>query len=396
MEIREIFSGLYHELEGEFRKSAQIDHAGGKGAHRESALRRLMAKYLPRRFSCGTGTLVSTSGRSSRQCDIVIHDDFYETPLLKSEEHSIFAAGTVFGVIESKSTLSSHELELAYENIRSAKKTASREDFFGGIVGFTAGRTLDAVANQVAELNSQIGDDRLKTIPDCIAILDQGIVEPYGSASNIRILRSERNTLAWFFFEALKKLNEIQLKPEDFHQYLSLPVQVAGLSVHGHDRFVRTRNDGEPCVCRLKDDTVRRIYDTCQTAGRQQLIGEEKLERIRNDPNSFIGCLVVGTGFVYNPNCKKIILYEHVTQWSRGKAIVGPDELYPHDSIRIGRETYYLDMNVFDDSDFEENPSLTVGEQAWEFVSSSIKQQTKAKGNAEQDYSVDEKSREAD
>jgi hypothetical protein len=44
---------------------------------------------------------------------------------------------------------------------------------FGAIVGFRAGRSLDAVANQVAELNRQIGDHRPKIIPDCIAVLDQ-------------------------------------------------------------------------------------------------------------------------------------------------------------------------------------------------------------------------------
>ncbi len=134
MEMRGIFSGLQQQLEGHFSMSAHIQHPGGKGARRKSAIRRLFQDYLPRRYSCGTGTLVSITGRSSYQCDIVIHDDFHQPLLLQSEDHATFAADAVFGVIEAKSTLSAEQLQNAYENIQAAKVTADRTNFFGGIL----------------------------------------------------------------------------------------------------------------------------------------------------------------------------------------------------------------------------------------------------------------------
>jgi hypothetical protein len=72
-----------------------------------------------------------------------------------------------------------------------------------------------------------------------------------------------------------------------------------------------------------------------------------------------VGALVVGTGYLYNPNGRKVLSYREVKQWRHGHAIVGPDEVFPKTYIRINGDMYYLDMNALTDSDFEEIPHLS-------------------------------------
>ncbi len=85
------------------------------------------------------------------------------------------------------------------------------------------------------------------------------------------------------------------------------------------------------------------VFEFCQAA-EQELITKEELEKIRR--GSLLGTLVVGTGYLYNPNGRKILSYREVKQWEHGHAIVGPDEVYPQTYIRINGDMYYLDMNA--------------------------------------------------
>lgn len=368
MKIGEIFGGLNMELRGQIIASGQIQHAGGKGAVRETALLRLLSKYFPSRYSFGTGDLVSITGRRTKQCDIVIHDGFRTPPLFRSEDHTVFSAEAVFGVIEVKSVLTAGKLREAYLNIESAKLTATnsyhRRPFWGGIFAYSAGRTIDAVAKQISDMNNQVPSKDKHLIPDSVTILDRGQIEPSSLHPEIRILRSEHNTLLHFFVRTLNALNKIEIDPVDLSAYLSLPVKIDGLTVTGHDRYFASGDNGKQCLLRLRDEAVRRIYKTCQEAGEQKLIDDYELEQIRSQ--GVLGALVVGTGFVYNPAGRRIISHHEVPNWSNGRAIVDPNELYPQDYITIDGQKYYLDMDSLADSDFEENTDLVIGELRWE------------------------------
>jgi hypothetical protein len=94
---------------------------GKRGDQREKALKAFLEKYLPKKFSLGTGNIIDSKGNISRQCDIVIYDSL-NCPILYTEnEYQLFPAEAVYAVIEVKSVLSALEIDNCIENIRSVK-----------------------------------------------------------------------------------------------------------------------------------------------------------------------------------------------------------------------------------------------------------------------------------
>lgn len=365
MKIRQIFAGLNSELRGGFLSSKEIHHSGGKGAYRETALSRLLTTYLPRRYTCGTGDLVSSTGRRSNQCDIVIYDGFNSPPLFYSEDHTVFAARAAFGVIEVKSILTSEELEKAYLNIRSAKLTATepffKQTLFGGVFAYSANRSIDAIAQQISNLNRQFSRENRYLIPDIIAILDLGLIESKGNKEHIDILRSGQNTLLHFYVRCLNALNEIDLRPVDLSPYLSLPTIIDGHAVTGHDRYLLDSDNIEKRVFRLSDMAIRRIYEDCQIKGKQKLFDDDELEQVRSGGS--LGALVMAKAYVYNPMNKRIIsCFKVESNRISGKNEVDPDEFYPKHHIRIDGGYYYIDIDSLDESDFEQNSDMVSGE----------------------------------
>lgn len=140
MDLRSVFFNIGLELQAKFRLSAQVNHNGGKGAVREDAFAGFLREYLPKRYSVGSGEVVSSENRVSRQCDIVIYDAEQCPRLLASDSHSIFPIESVYGVVEVKSTLTSEELRKAYDVVRSVKSLASTRSFtLSPVAGFAIG-----------------------------------------------------------------------------------------------------------------------------------------------------------------------------------------------------------------------------------------------------------------
>ena len=59
-----------------------MPHLGERGRIAEEIIRGVLDRTLPERFSVGTGVLISASGDTSSQTDIVIFDNFFNSPLL--------------------------------------------------------------------------------------------------------------------------------------------------------------------------------------------------------------------------------------------------------------------------------------------------------------------------
>jgi len=110
------------EFEARVDQLAQlVGHEPSVGAYKESLLRGAIAKFIPKRYSVGTGFVVFTRESrlndetsdnldlhnlkehyTSRQLDIVVYDDYSFAPLLKDGEFVVLRPESVRSIVEVK------------------------------------------------------------------------------------------------------------------------------------------------------------------------------------------------------------------------------------------------------------------------------------------------------
>jgi hypothetical protein len=76
-----------------------MQHASSKGTEAEIYLAELLRKYLPKKYSIGSG-FVSEKEKLSPQIDIIIYDELLNVPIYKGGSSGVFKAGSVYGCIE--------------------------------------------------------------------------------------------------------------------------------------------------------------------------------------------------------------------------------------------------------------------------------------------------------
>jgi hypothetical protein len=90
-------------------------HQPTKGSYRETLLRRLISRVLPKRFRVSTGFVYRWYDDPSRQIDILIWDAQSHSALLEEGELVILTADAVAAMIEVKSILDPEELRKSLE-----------------------------------------------------------------------------------------------------------------------------------------------------------------------------------------------------------------------------------------------------------------------------------------
>jgi len=123
MRLNSTFRTISRQLRLEFDQLAEeISHNQTAGEAREEALRRQLAKYLPRRVGIDRGFVIDAHGGQSKQIDVVIHDATVGT-VFDVGGVKYFPCETVIAVGEVKSDIrSKKKLEDALEKIRSVKQ----------------------------------------------------------------------------------------------------------------------------------------------------------------------------------------------------------------------------------------------------------------------------------
>lgn len=106
-----------------------MPHLGERGRIAEEIIRGVLQRTLPKRFSVGTGVLISASGETSSQTDIVIFDNFHNSPLLSEFGVGVFPVEIVYATIEVKSVLTKRELESSLSAIRKIRKVGSKKHY---------------------------------------------------------------------------------------------------------------------------------------------------------------------------------------------------------------------------------------------------------------------------
>jgi hypothetical protein len=114
------FLSIYNKLEADaLLFNRKLPHAGLVGAENEKALAELLRLFLPPRFGVeNSGIIIDRHGGESRQCDIIIFDNWDFPSYLRK----VFPIELVYGVIEVKTNITAAESKNAIDNLESVAK----------------------------------------------------------------------------------------------------------------------------------------------------------------------------------------------------------------------------------------------------------------------------------
>jgi hypothetical protein len=121
----------YDALRGEFllkaKRGAALPHLGERGRNEEERVRNFLRNVLPRRFSVGSGAIVSSDGNlgPSPHMDVVIYDEFYNAPLHRELTSDVYPVEVVYATIEVKRLLEKKDLPKILTDIQTIRALAA-------------------------------------------------------------------------------------------------------------------------------------------------------------------------------------------------------------------------------------------------------------------------------
>ncbi|MFQ6043843.1 MAG: DUF6602 domain-containing protein [Candidatus Poribacteria bacterium] len=124
------YKGILQRLRAEVELLNQmIPHNVTKGTANENALRELIRRFVPRRYSVGSGIIIDTSGNQSRQVDIIIYDEHVYPSVFGQTSACLYPIEVVIATIEVKTTLTDEELQTTSNNVESIRQLRHYEGF---------------------------------------------------------------------------------------------------------------------------------------------------------------------------------------------------------------------------------------------------------------------------
>ncbi|MCL2913845.1 hypothetical protein L2725_08570 [Shewanella corallii] len=388
MDLHKVFESISIQLIAEFTKSTQVKHHGGKGDIREDAFRDFLAEYLPRKYGTGRGEVISSQNDVSGELDIVIFDNDHCPLFIKSSSHSVYPAESVYGAISMKSNLDSTELQDAYENIVKFKRMLPKTGFthnpnsgmslgmgpavpVTAVIAYGSNRSMEAIAKQLKELDSQIDDITLR--PDFVAVIGMGLIGPRGKLrgefnkytlpENVEDLcslrKTGRHTLLRLYMQFLDELNSIQLKSLNLQEYFDMPHIEGVHKVRRHDKLMLTPIDGgETEVKKLTAKAIEKIVESSKPVPLREHFVNAYGQVPQGAEQHYDLDLTI---YEFNPHNKKSILSGGITRNKQGHPI-GDGSTYQPIPIEIDNKNYAVDFGSLESSDFVENQDYTVDE----------------------------------
>lgn len=249
MNLDSIFEEVSKQMQGDFEKAREaLSHAGLKGGANEETVRMFLRQYLPMTLELSTGVVVDSTGRTSRQIDIIVHDAA-KTPIFYQSGHSrVVPVECVYAAFEVKAYLDKGELLKAYENMMSLK-TLTKVAFFkrrGPIIETKTlygqewdhwpiqhfvfafdSPSLDSVVQNLAELNVR---SAVHQRIDAICVLGKGVIvnrtksglfQATPEEGSDLVASSTTKPLLLFYALVSIVLNQANMDPFNIHPYLS-------------------------------------------------------------------------------------------------------------------------------------------------------------------------------
>ena len=141
--IQKFYESINRELMAiKDRVSSLIGNAspGENGGYREAILKNVISRFLPKKYSIGTGFVINERKEITKQIDIIIYDN--SSPILFSEgDFVIVLASTVKAIIEVKSNVGDTTKLIEYiktceENAKKIEAVALHDRLFNGIFSY--------------------------------------------------------------------------------------------------------------------------------------------------------------------------------------------------------------------------------------------------------------------
>jgi hypothetical protein len=142
--VEQDFKKFYESLNNELialkdRVRSLIGNAnwGEDGRYREAILKNMISKFLPKKYSMGTGFVINKDKEITKQIDIIIYDN--SSPVLFSEgDFVIVLASTVKAIIEVKSSIRDttelrEYIKVCEENAKKIEAIALYDRMFNGV-----------------------------------------------------------------------------------------------------------------------------------------------------------------------------------------------------------------------------------------------------------------------
>lgn len=169
--VEEYWTGVAGQLQVEAEVfSRLVGHNGEMGRANELALVQLVARLLPARYRVGTGVVIDSHGRRSKQSDVIVYEATDQPQLLAQSTQLLFPVETVRLVIEVKTTVDADAVVDAGQKAEALRQLQPVE---GAVPGFAlfGYQASGAPSSRANELNTLPDAAR----PDFACILTPGL-----------------------------------------------------------------------------------------------------------------------------------------------------------------------------------------------------------------------------
>jgi hypothetical protein len=153
----------YAALQEQFRLQSSIltdvlPHSGERGRNNEERFREFLGRVLPKKYSIGTGFVVCSepSVPVSSQTDIVLFDEFHNSPLHRELASHVYPVEIVYATIEVKGRLEKRDLEKTFRDIGKLRSLGQHRYYvkYGAVAKSEASPEKRVVGQ--AEIRSQV------------------------------------------------------------------------------------------------------------------------------------------------------------------------------------------------------------------------------------------------
>ena len=126
----------YSALQEQFKLQSSVltdvlPHSGERGRNDEERFREFLGRVLPRKYSVGSGFVVCSDAGvpPSSQTDVVLFDEFHNSPLHRELAAQIYPVEIVYGTVEVKGRLEKRELAKIIEDIGKMRALGRRRHY---------------------------------------------------------------------------------------------------------------------------------------------------------------------------------------------------------------------------------------------------------------------------
>jgi hypothetical protein len=210
-----------------------MPHRGELGRITEEIIKGVLERTLPKRFSIGTGIIINSNGGVSTQTDIVIYDNFFNSPLLTEYGVRVFPVECVYATIEVKSVLSMSDLRKGISDIMLLRKIGSSKKYIVNreqtvlttpprsyIVGFRQKGLGKNYKQFKAKLEKLLNDTNAHVHGVCI-LQNEWFAKRKAYADPAVLLGKEGDALTQLYQSILTGQDNFAVYPMDVRAYLS-------------------------------------------------------------------------------------------------------------------------------------------------------------------------------